>query len=99
MPSKCEFVPKQYANKCLFWGQLPHFQGKMASRIWIKDDYFYSYQLLIDIVLDNLYGNMGVVGFTRHPIKDALWKATRTTTINTFNDTIRELRALDVHAF
>ncbi|XP_019164439.1 PREDICTED: uncharacterized protein LOC109160617 [Ipomoea nil] len=47
----------------------------------------------------HLHGNMRVVGFIGQPIKDALWKAARATTVNTFTTAFRELKDLDVKAF
>lgn len=47
----------------------------------------------------HLHGNMKVAGFGGLPIKDALWKAARATTVPTFSAALAELRSLDNNAF
>ncbi|XP_019179532.1 PREDICTED: uncharacterized protein LOC109174735 [Ipomoea nil] len=47
----------------------------------------------------HLHSNMKVAGFGGVPIRDALWKAARATTVSTFSKAMRELKALDVQAF
>ncbi|XP_019162689.1 PREDICTED: uncharacterized protein LOC109159120 [Ipomoea nil] len=47
----------------------------------------------------HLHGNMQVAGFGGLPLKNALWKAARATTISTFKDAMRELRDLDSTTF
>lgn len=47
----------------------------------------------------HLHNNMRVAGFTANTIKDALWKAARATTINSFRTALQELRNLDEEAF
>ncbi|XP_019197751.1 PREDICTED: uncharacterized protein LOC109191598 [Ipomoea nil] len=47
----------------------------------------------------HLHANMKVAGFGGMAVRDALWKAARTTTVPTFSQAMRELKALDVQAF
>ncbi|XP_031091088.1 uncharacterized protein LOC115996087 [Ipomoea triloba] len=47
----------------------------------------------------HLHSNMKVAGFGGMPIKDALWKAARATTVTTFTQAMRELKAIDAGAF
>ncbi|XP_031111950.1 uncharacterized protein LOC116015922 [Ipomoea triloba] len=45
--------------------------------------------------VSNLHANMKVAGFQGNALKDALWACARATTLNSYNDYLRKLRALD----
>ncbi|XP_031104367.1 uncharacterized protein LOC116026261 [Ipomoea triloba] len=47
----------------------------------------------------HLHANMKVSGFQGKALKDALWACARATTLNSYNDCLRKLRALDEDAY
>ncbi|XP_031101931.1 uncharacterized protein LOC116005834 [Ipomoea triloba] len=47
----------------------------------------------------HLYANLKVVGFHAKAIKETLWAAARTTTVNSFKDELRKMKELDINAF
>ncbi|XP_031130637.1 uncharacterized protein LOC116032282 [Ipomoea triloba] len=47
----------------------------------------------------HLHANMKVAGFQGKALKDALWACARATTLNSYNECLRKLRALDEDAY
>ncbi|XP_031131746.1 uncharacterized protein LOC116033128 [Ipomoea triloba] len=47
----------------------------------------------------HLHANMKVAGFQGKALKDALWSCARATTLNSYNDSLRKLTALDEDAY
>ncbi|XP_019192716.1 PREDICTED: uncharacterized protein LOC109187010 [Ipomoea nil] len=49
--------------------------------------------------VSHLHGNMKLAGFLGKAMKDALWTAAKTTTVNSCNDAMAEIRKLDEEAY
>ncbi|XP_019152456.1 PREDICTED: uncharacterized protein LOC109149253 [Ipomoea nil] len=47
----------------------------------------------------HLYANMKVAGFHGNALKNALWSAARATTVNSFKESMRKIKDLDIDAF